>query len=126
MQELEERARSEDHRLATARALVTERQRLASTLDKSLAAIDADLSRILDRAGIREGDAVTSRAERYLEICRTRLQRAQLQLRYDTLTADLEATRRPLNELRSKRADEADLVQQLRTMYADIGIDDQQ
>ena len=123
IEELEERVRNEDHRLATARTLVAERQRIASTLDRSLRAIDGELSRMLDRAGIRDADAVTSRAERYLEICRTRLERAQLQLRHDTLAAELEATRRPLTELRSKRADEADLVQQLQTLYVSVGID---
>jgi DNA repair exonuclease SbcCD ATPase subunit len=122
IEELEERVRHEEHRVATAAALIAERQRLASTLDKSLAAVDVELTRILDRARVPEGNVIT-RAERYVEICRTRLERAQLQLRYDTLAADLQANRRPLNELTSKRGDEADLVQQLQALYTEIGID---
>lgn len=123
IEELDERARNEDRRLATGRALAIERQRLASTLDKSLGAIDSELSHILDRASAPGIETVTARAERYLEICRTRLERARLQLRHDTLRAELAASLRPLEELQRKRQDEARLIQQLRASYAEIEID---
>lgn len=123
IEELDERVRDEDRRLATARALVSERQRLANTLDRSLSAIDAALSQFLDRANAPAADVLTARAERYLEICRTRLERGQLQLRHDTLKADVAASLRPVGELLRKRDDESGLIQQLRAAYSELGID---
>lgn len=123
IEELEERTREEDRRITTAVTLADERKRLIESVDKSLTDIDADLLTVLDRAGTPALDGIEERAERYLEISRVFLERARVQLRLETLNADLASARRSVEDLQRKRQDEADLIRQLQAEYAAVGIE---
>lgn len=123
IEDLDERVREEDRRITTILTLAHERERLIESADKSLTLIDAELSKVLDRAGVSALGDLTERAERYLETCRTHIEHARLQVRLDGLNADLASARRPIDELARKRQEQAELIQRLQAQYAGLEID---
>jgi DNA repair exonuclease SbcCD ATPase subunit len=124
IEELDQRAREEDRTITSARALVSERTRLADSLDTSLHAVDGELSDVLERAGAPKGAPLTARAERYLQICRAQLEHTQLQSRLDRVAADLAAALRPVEDLEQRRQEAIGLTRELQAAYAEVEIDE--
>lgn len=123
IEDLDEQVRDEDRRVTTAVTLAAERRRLIDSADDSLELVEAELSKVLDRASAPAIERLAERANRYLEISHGYLERARLQIRLDGLNADLAAARRPIQDLERGRREEAELIRELQAEYASLTID---
>lgn len=123
IEDLDEQVRDEDRRITTAVTLATERKRLIDSADNSLELVEAELSKVLDRAGAPAIGELAERAGRYLEISHGYLEQARLQIRLDGLNADLAAAGRPVQDLERRRQEESELIRELRAEYASLTVD---
>jgi DNA repair exonuclease SbcCD ATPase subunit len=123
LDELEQRVREEENRIAGAEALARERRTQMEDADRSLERIDVELAKTLDAAGLPPSTSVVDRAHLFLNGARHQAERARQQARLESLDAEIAMARLPLEELERKRHEHERLKNELRDVYTSLKVD---
>jgi DNA repair protein SbcC/Rad50 len=123
LEDLDGRLVEEDRRIAAATALVEERACRAAAVRESRGAVEHQLIRLLDAAGVAAHPDPDARVQAYLVACDRYAERQQLLAELESSRMALSEARQPLRDLTRREEEHQAVRRELAALLGELGID---